>query len=125
MMGRVLVVDDDTAVRRTLVNAMTRSGYDAVSASDVAGAVALVGSEQLDVVLCDYHIGTECGLEVVRACRARHGGHIFIAVLTGEDDDATRALAIGAGADLVLAKPISPAELRRHVGDALAHRRAA
>jgi DNA-binding response OmpR family regulator len=125
MSPRVLVVDDDAAVRRTLVNTMTRCGYDAVSASDVTGALVLVGSEELDAVLCDFHIGLESGLDVVRACRARHGQNLFIAMLTGEDDDETRTLAAGAGADLVLAKPVSPAELRTHVGEALAHRRAA
>jgi len=125
MSARVLVVDDDAAVRRTLVNTMTRCGYAAVSASDVTGALVLVGSEELDAVLCDFHIGLESGLDVVRACRARHGQNLFIAMLTGEDDDETRALATGAGADLVLAKPVSPAELRTHVGQALAHRRAA
>ena len=82
MSPRVLVVDDDAAVRRTLVNTMTRCGYDAVSASDVTGALVLVGSEELDAVLCDFHIGLESGLDVVRACRARHGQNLFIAMLT-------------------------------------------
>ena len=125
MNGRILVVDDDAAVRRTLVNTMTRHGYEAVSASDVAGAVALVYGEVVDAVLCDFHIGLESGLDVVRACRVRYGCDVFIAMLTGEDDEETRALAAGAGADLVLAKPVMPAELRAHVGRALAHRRAA
>ena len=125
MSPRVLVVDDDTAVRRTLVNTMTRCGYVAASASDVAAALVLVASEELDVVLCDFHVGLESGLDVVRACRARHGQNLFIAMLTGEDDDETRAAAAAAGADLLLAKPVSPAELRAHVGQALANRRAA
>ena len=119
MNGRVLVVDDDAAVLRTLVTAMTRSGHTAVSANNVAGAVELVETAP-DVVLVDFHIGMESGLDVVRACRERLGGQVFIAMLTGEDDDDTRALAAAAGADLVLAKPVSPAELRRHVGNALA-----
>lgn len=118
MTGRILVVDDDAAVLRTLVTAMTRSGHQAVSANNVAGAVALVGSAP-DVVLVDFHIGMESGLDVVRACRAQLGGAVFIAMLTGEDDDDTRALAAAAGADLVLAKPVSPSELRKHVGQAL------
>lgn len=125
MSGRVLVVDDDAAVLRTLVTTMTRSGYATISANSVARAVALVASEPLDVLLCDFHIGVESGLDVVRACRERNGRFVFIALLTGEDDDETRALAAAAGADLVLAKPVSPAELRGHIGHALAQLRTA
>jgi DNA-binding response OmpR family regulator len=118
MSGRILVVDDDAAVLRTLVTAMIRSGHQALSANNVAGAVALVASAP-DVVLVDFHIGTESGLDVVRACREQLGHHVAIFLLTGEDDDDTRMLASEAGADLVLAKPVSPSELRKHVGQAL------
>ena len=118
-MGTVLVVDDDAAVLRTLVTAMRRTGHVAVSAPNVDAAIALVKSEQIDVALVDFHIGSESGLDVVRACRQHLGSSVFIAMLTGEDDEETRELAKSAGADLVLAKPISPAELRGHVGQAM------
>jgi NtrC-family two-component system response regulator AlgB len=125
MSGRVLVVDDDPAVLRTLVTTMTRCGHSAVSSGDVAGALALVASEPLDILLVDLHIGAESGLEVVRACRERHGQFVFIAMLTGDDDEEMRTLAAGAGANLVLAKPVSAAALRSHVHEALAQLRSA
>jgi NtrC-family two-component system response regulator AlgB len=120
--ARVLVVDDDAAVLRTLVTAMTRCGYVARPANSVAMAIDAL-DETVDVLLVDFHLGTESGLDVVRACRERQGRCVFIAMLTGEDDDETRILAAAAGADLVLAKPVSPAVLRAHVGEALARLR--
>lgn len=59
------------------------------------------------------------------ALRERLGRFVFIALLTGEDDDDTRQLAADAGADLVIAKPVSPAVLRAEVGRGLAQLRAA
>jgi DNA-binding response OmpR family regulator len=123
MTARVLIVDDDAAVLRTLTTAMTRCGYVTISARNVAEAVAVV--DQPDVALVDFHIGAESGLDVVRALRERHGRFVFIAMLTGEDDDDTRRLAADAGADLVLAKPVSPVELRAQVNRGLAQIRTA
>ena len=125
MSARVLVVDDDAAVLRTHSTAMTRCGYATRSASCVTDAVALIAAEQIDVALVDYHIGRESGLDVVRACRERHGRFVFIVMLTGEDDDEIRQLAADAGADLVVSKPVSPSILRAHVNQALARLRAA
>ena len=119
MIARVLIVDDDAAVLRTLVTTMTRTGHAAVSASNVADAVALLASATFDVVLVDFNLGPESGLDVVRACRAQPG-KVFIAMLTGEDDDDVRDAARDAGADLVLSKPTTQSELRRHVAQALA-----
>ena len=124
-MGKVLVVDDDASVLRTLVAAMTRSGHAAIAAPNVKAAIALLESEPIDVALVDFHIGAESGLEVVRACRQHRGRNVFIVMLTGEDDDDTRAMAMAAGADLVLPKPVSPAELRAHVGQAMVQLRSA
>jgi DNA-binding response OmpR family regulator len=117
MSARILIVDDDAAVLRTLTSAMRRGGFTAVSASNTAEA--LVAGEPLDAALVDYHIGTESGLDVVRALRERYGHHVFIIMLTGEDDEDTRHAAAEAGADLVLGKPVSPSELRGHLGRGL------
>ena len=125
MSGRVLVVDDDASVLRTLVTSMTRCGHSTLAANTLVDAVALVASESVDVLLCDLHLGSESGLDVVRACRLRNGRFVFIVMLTGEDDDDTRELAAAAGADLVLAKPVSPATLRHHIGGAIAQLRTA
>jgi len=123
MTARVLIVDDDAAVLRTLTTSMSRCGYATISARNVAEAIAVV--DQPDVALVDFHIGAESGLDVVRALRERLGRFVFIAMLSGEDDDDMRRRAADAGADLVLAKPVSPAELRAQIAHGLAQLRTA
>jgi signal transduction histidine kinase len=132
---RILVVDDDPRICRSIANAMSRVGFHVVSADD--GAPALEIAEQLppDVAIIDFNMPTP-GLAVVKQLKVTHGPAIYIAVLSGQDDDETRAACFDAGADDVLAKPADMSELRRrmvaaartqqaYVETRLAHERAA
>lgn len=111
---RVMVVDDDATIRRTLSSALARGGFDVCTASDGGPAIRLAEVTPPDIAVVDYHMPTG-GLEVVRQLKIRHGDSMFIAVLTGSDDDETRNACLDAGADAVLQKPISPIELRRRL----------
>ena len=112
MSRRVLVVDDDDAIRRAIASALARSGFDVSTASDAGPALRIAEVATPDIVVVDYNMPTG-GLAVVRALKQRHGAAIYVAVLTGEDDQATRDECRDAGADAVLIKPIAPSELRR------------
>jgi two-component system, OmpR family, response regulator MprA len=109
---RVLVIDDDDMVRRTIASALARSGFDVSTANDAEPALRIAEVATPDLVVVDYNMPTG-GLSVVRALKQRHGSAIYVAVLTGEDDATTREICSVAGADCVLLKPISPSELRR------------
>jgi two-component system alkaline phosphatase synthesis response regulator PhoP len=67
-----------------------------------------------DIAIIDLNMPMG-GLEVVRQLKASYGDSMFVAMLTGADDDMTRELCLEAGADAVLIKPISPMELRRRL----------
>jgi two-component system, sensor histidine kinase and response regulator len=111
---RILIVDDDARIRRAIANAMSRSGFHVFTADD--GAPALVTAEKTppDLAIIDFNMPTP-GLEVVRKLKALHGAAIWIAVLSGQDDEATRAICFDAGADDVMAKPAPIVELRRRM----------
>jgi two-component system sensor histidine kinase/response regulator len=111
---RILIVDDDARIRRAIANAMSRAGFHVFTAED--GAPALVTAEKTppDLAIIDYNMPTP-GLEVVRKLKALHGAAIWIAVLSGQDDEATRAACFDAGADDVMAKPAPIVELRRRM----------
>ena len=111
---RVMVVDDDPTIRRTLSSALARGGFDVCTANDGGPAIRLAEVTQLDIAVVDYNMPMG-GLEVVRQLKRRHGNSLFLAVLTGDDDDDVRAQCLDAGADAVLMKPISPSELRRRL----------
>jgi two-component system response regulator PrrA len=112
MTPRVLIVDDDDQIRRSIASSLARSGFDVSTASDGAPALRICDVATPDIVVVDYNMPTG-GLSVVRALKQRHGAAIFVAVLTGEDDVTTREVCRTAGADAVLIKPIAPSELRR------------
>ena len=112
MSPRVLLVDDDDGIRRTLASALARSGFDVQTANDGAPALRLADVATPDIVVVDYNMPTG-GIAVVRALKQRHGNAIYVAVLTGEDDPVTRTVCRDAGADAVLIKPVGINELRR------------
>ncbi|MEO8698588.1 MAG: response regulator [Kofleriaceae bacterium] len=111
---RILIVDDDARIRRAIANAMSRAGFHVFTAED--GAPALVTAEKTppDLAIIDFNMPTP-GLEVVRKLKALHGAAIWIAVLSGQDDEATRSACFDAGADDVMVKPAPIVELRRRM----------
>lgn len=114
MSTRVLIVDDDPAICRAISTVLARDGFDVVTASDALPALAAAAQRRPDIVVVDFNMPTS-GLEVVRYLKARYSSCVFVAVLTGEDDEQMRATCLAAGADAVLIKPIPPQELRRRL----------
>jgi len=111
---RILVVDDDPHVCRSIANAMSRVGFHVFTAGDGTPALELAAQALPDIVLVDFNMPTP-GLTVVERLKAVHGPAIHIAVLSGEDDEETRAACFDAGADQVLSKPANMMELRRRM----------
>lgn len=111
---RILVVDDDQRVRRSISSALMRTGFTVFSAEDGKPALTIAAQTPPDLAIIDFNMPTP-GLEVVRKLKERHGPAVWIAVLSGQDDEATRADCFDAGADDVLAKPVSIVELKRRM----------
>jgi two-component system response regulator MprA len=108
---RVLVVDDDPAVQRSLAAALGRDGYDAVAVGGGDAAMARVLEGRVDAILLDVAMPEPNGLEVCRRLRAR-GDRTPILMLTARDLVDDRVAGLDAGADDYLAKPFALAELR-------------
>ena len=111
---RLLVVDDDPRVRRTVTSAMTRTGFQVFSADDGDPALRIAELTPPDLAIVDFNMPTP-GLEVVRRLKALHGPAVWVAVLSGHDDDATRAACFEAGADDVMVKPAELGVLRQRM----------
>ncbi len=107
---RVLVVDDDKAVRESLRRSLEYNGYDVVLASDGAEALASIGPARPDVVVMDVMMPRLGGLETTRALRAA-GHDLPVLVLTARDAVGDRVEGLDAGADDYLTKPFALAEL--------------
>ena len=107
---RVLVVDDDRAVRESLRRSLAFNGYDVHLAGDGAEALAGIGAVAPDVVVMDVMMPKLDGLETTRALRAA-GNDIPILVLTARDAVGDRVEGLDAGADDYLTKPFALEEL--------------
>ena len=108
---RVLVVDDDEAVRGALTHALHRDGYEVSTAADGATALAVLLRSRHEAVVLDVLMPEPSGLEVCRAIRAR-GDDTPILMLTARDLVSDRVAGLDAGADDYLAKPFALEELR-------------
>jgi two-component system response regulator MprA len=108
---RVLIVDDDRAVREALRRALTLGGYDALTAGDGNEALAKTATTTPDAVVLDIGLPALDGLQVCR--RLRDGGNrVPILMLTARDAVADRIDGLDAGADDYLVKPFDVGELK-------------
>ena len=107
---KVLVVDDDKAVRESLRRSLEYNGYDVALACDGAEALAGIGGTAPDVVIMDLMMPRLDGIEATRALRSA-GNDVPILVLTARDAVGDRVEGLDAGADDYLTKPFALAEL--------------
>jgi two-component system, OmpR family, response regulator MprA len=107
---RVLVVDDDPAVRTSLRRSLEFNGYAVALAGDGAEALASIGQSSPDALVIDVMMPRLDGLETTRALRAA-GNDLPILVLTARDSVGDRVEGLDAGADDYLTKPFALEEL--------------
>ncbi|MCP3420667.1 response regulator transcription factor [Nocardioides pinisoli] len=107
---RVLVVDDDRAVRDSLRRSLEFNGYEVVLAADGAEGLVAVGAQHPDVVVVDVMMPRLDGIETTRALRAA-GNDVPVLVLTARDAVGDRVEGLDAGADDYLTKPFALEEL--------------
>ncbi|CAQ04505.1 response regulator transcription factor [Corynebacterium urealyticum] len=107
---KILVVDDDPAVRESLRRSLIFNGYSIVLAADGEEALAKVQSERPDMVILDVMMPKLDGLEVCRELRSQ-GEDTPILLLTARDSVSERVAGLDAGADDYLTKPFALEEL--------------
>jgi CheY-like chemotaxis protein len=118
---RVLLADDDEAVREMLQVALERDGFEVVAVASVKDALSRIAAESFDVLLSDLHMPhAGDGFTVVSAMRHTHP-HAVTLVLTGYPALEEALSAIRVQADEILVKPIEIASLRKLIREKLAH----
>jgi DNA-binding NtrC family response regulator len=102
---RILVVDDDAAIRETLERSIARWGYDVVTAASAEDALANVARLDPAIVVTDVRMGGMDGLELLRTLRER-APSIDVIVITAFEEMRTAIDAMKAGAFEYLVKPL-------------------
>src|ERR671913_1248173 len=111
---RILVVDDDRAVRESLRRSLAFNGYQVDLASDGKDALEAVQQRRPDAMVLDVMMPRLDGLEVCRRMREA-GDELPILVLTARDQVSDRVTGLDAGADDYLPKPFATEELLARV----------
>src|ERR1051325_10778229 len=109
MSGRILVVDDDTALAEMIGIVVSSEGWEPVFCSDGAEALARFRATDPDLVLLDLMLPGVDGIEVCRTIRAESGPPIIM--LTAKWAPADVFEGLGWGADDYVVKPFDPKEL--------------
>ena len=110
MAVRILVVDDDRAVRESLRRSLSFNGYSVELAQDGQEALERITSDRPDAVVLDVMMPRMDGLQVCRHLRST-GDDLPILVLTARDSVSERVAGLDAGADDYLPKPFALEEL--------------
>ena len=116
---RVLVVDDERAIRRFLRTSLSAHGYTVYEASSGQEALSAVIGDRPDLIILDLGLPDLSGIEVAR--QLREWTKIPIIVLSVREEEATKVSALDVGADDYLTKPFGIAELMARIRVALRH----
>jgi len=116
---RILVVDDEVAIRRFLRVSLTAHGYRVFEANGGQEAIETAASLRPDIIILDLGLPDVDGIEVTRHLREWSKVPIIILSVRGQDED--KIAALDAGADDYLTKPFSTGELLARIRVALRH----
>ena len=114
MPARVVVVDDDEALRNAVRRALRLEGYDVATAADGNDALIQLGTVRADLVVLDVLMPVLDGITVCRRLR-ESGNRTPILMLTARDAVSDRVTGLDAGADDYLTKPFALEELLARV----------
>jgi len=108
-MTRLLIVDDEPAIRESLAFALKRDGFEVIEAATLKDA----RSTEADLIVLDLVLPDGNGLDFLRALRAK--SDVPVIVLTSRDEETDRVVGLEMGADDYVLKPFSPREVAARV----------
>ncbi|WP_108652306.1 phosphate regulon transcriptional regulator PhoB [Dongshaea marina] len=112
MTQKLLVVEDEPAIRDMLLFLLDGAGYQTSSAEDFDSALSLIKQQVPDLILLDWMLPGASGLELIRRLKESSWGRdlpVILLTARGEEEDKVRGLKCGA--DDYVTKPFSPNEL--------------
>ena len=114
MPRRILVIEDDNAIRRGIVDALRFKGYEPIEAANGRDGMSLAQGVDCDLVLLDLVLPGPGGLEILGAVRAGRP-MLPVIILTAKGEEGDRVAGLSGGADDYVVKPFSVKELLARV----------
>jgi DNA-binding response OmpR family regulator len=109
-MGSILVADDDKNCRDSIQKVLEREGHEVRTASDVEAALDALGTDDFDLVVCDYRMPGRTGMDLLVELRQK-GSAVPVLMISAFADRAAEASFRELGALALLKKPIRRQEL--------------
>src|ERR1019366_3922153 len=113
-MKKILVIEDDPAIRLALEAGLTEDNYDVLLASEGIDGLKQAKSPTLDLILLDINLPGKDGLEICGDLR-KAGINTLVMMLTSKSDEIDKVLGLEIGADDYVTKPFSMRELKARV----------
>ncbi|MGK7392695.1 MAG: response regulator transcription factor [Candidatus Cyclobacteriaceae bacterium M2_1C_046] len=111
---KILVIEDDEMIQRTLQFRLIKDGYEITVASDGNEAMEKLKNDKFNLVITDLMMPYISGLEILSYIKSELAGTPVV-ILSGADEENTIIDAFNIGADDFIAKPFSPGELSLRV----------
>jgi two-component system phosphate regulon response regulator PhoB len=109
---KILVVEDEAAIREMTAMALERAGFDVVEAEDAQQAERMLSDGLPDLILLDWMLPGSSGIELARRFRRdEYTRAVPIIMLTARSEEDDRIRGLDSGADDYVTKPFSPREL--------------
>jgi DNA-binding response OmpR family regulator len=121
---RILLVDDEPGLRRTLSDRLRKEGYGVDTAANGVVAADMARKGDYDLIILDLNLPAKNGLEVCQELR-REGRNVAVLMLTARDAVADKITGLKLGADDYMTKPFESAELMARIEALLRRTRAA
>jgi two-component system, OmpR family, alkaline phosphatase synthesis response regulator PhoP len=109
MTHKILVVDDEAAILKSVRAYLEREGYTVLTAVDGPSALKEARTARPDLIVLDVMLPGMDGLEVLR--RLRQESEVYVLMLTAKAEETDKVVGLMVGADDYLTKPFSPREL--------------
>ena len=120
-MTKIMIVEDELAIRRLLRTSLASQGFQVIEAADGGQALAEIEQTEPDLVVLDLGLPDVQGQDVIRIIRAQ-GSTLPIVVLSSRTDERGKVEALDLGADDYVTKPFGTDELLARIRAALRHR---
>src|SRR5437879_5507986 len=113
-MKKILIVEDDPAIRMALEAGLTEDNYDVLVASDGIDGLKQAKNPLVDLILLDLMLPGKGGMEICSELR-KSGVNTLVMMLTSKADEVDKVLGLEIGADDYMTKPFSIRELKARI----------
>lgn len=115
----ILIVEDDNQIKKFICYSLKQSGFNYFTSSTGNGALMIIASEKIDILILDLGLPDMDGTEIIK--NIRQWSDMPIIVISARDQDRNKVEVLDMGADDYLTKPFSATELMARIRVALRH----